>query len=575
MRLADLLLRQPNPHPLPPQPQSNLAAALAVLDRAQKELGDSVQLRQAKLRLWGRTATEASRREVTALGENLQAFSGAQRARLLRDLAETWVRLSDPALAETFLRRLIAEQPADLRARLSLLNLVLQSGRVDVARQIVTELRNSEGGACWHYAAAALLLAEAMGPGPMLKQARRHLIESARTRPDWGRLPLLAAQIDEIEGRFDDAINHYKTAFDLGERAPRMVYRLLKLLQEKREFAQAEIVFNRFEEQAPLQPDMARLGAELALANNNVKRAVALGMQALPGKSRDYRDYLWLARLYQADNRFADANDLLDEAVAFAPHTADTWVAIVEHLALSGRTDAVPLVLAQVQKKVPADRVAFTLARCHEVLGQFDQAEKYYRQAQAARPSDLALLSATADFFRRSDQPAKAIPFLRKLLDSNLAPFALQAPARQQLALILAGTGQTDGIVEALELLATGNYPDDECTRFLVLGFDVQKRDQAIMSFEELRKRFPISAEELFCFARVQLAAGNPDRARDLLFDLVAGNPDNPQYLAHYTRSLLQGGKLSEAAIYLERLQKREPFSPRTQELKAQFRPGR
>ena len=47
-----------------------------------------VPLRQAKLRLWGRTATEASRREVTALGENLQAFSGAQRARL----CATWPR---------------------------------------------------------------------------------------------------------------------------------------------------------------------------------------------------------------------------------------------------------------------------------------------------------------------------------------------------------------------------------------------------------------------------------------------------------------------------------------------------
>jgi tetratricopeptide (TPR) repeat protein len=558
--LADLLLRQ-----------RDFAGALAVLELAEKNLGESVELRQAQLRLWGGQPSEHNRQEATRLGENLQAFSGPGRARLLRDLAETWVRLSDPAMAEKFWRRLIEEQPSDLRARLSLLELSLQMGRIDQARQIVADLRKIEGekGIYWHYAAAALLLAESMGPNPRLDQARKHLAECYRNRRDWGRLPLLEAQIDEMEGRFEDAVKHYKEAFQLGERTPRMVSRLIKLMQERREFVPAEIIFRSFAEQGPLQPDMARLGAELALANNDVDRALVLGRQAVPADSRDYRDYLWLAHLYQAGSKFDLANELLAEARALAPHSPDVWVAIVEHLALSGRAAEVPRLLGQVQKFVPPYRLAFTQARCYEVLGQFDLAEQYYRQAMGQRPDDYALLAAVCDFFRQSDQPDKAVPLLRRLLEpASTAPFALQAPARQQLALILAATAK-DGVQQALDLLGSGSYPDDECTRYLVLGFDPARRDEAVKTFDDFRKRNPLSAEELFYFARIQSAAGNTERARDLLRELVSGNPDNPQYLAYFTRSLLQGGDVNGAVIYGQKLERHEPDSPRTRELKA------
>jgi len=123
------------------------------------------------------------------------------------------------------------------------------------------------------------------------------------------------------------------------------VTRLIRLLQERREFASAEIIFRRFEEQAPLSPDLARLGAELALANNQVKRALALAKQAIPEGSRDYRDYLWLAVLYQADDNFDMANEALGYALSYAPHTPETWVAVVQHLASSGRVAEVPRVL--------------------------------------------------------------------------------------------------------------------------------------------------------------------------------------------------------------------------------------
>jgi len=71
-----------------------------------------------------------------------------------------------------------------------------------------------------------------------------------------------------------------------------------------------------------------------------------------------------------------------------------------------------------------------------------------------------------------------------------------------------------------------------KCTRYLVLGFDVEKRDGAIASFERSANAIPSRRRSFFCFAKIHTAAGNLDRARDLMRDLVTSNPDNPQYLA-------------------------------------------
>ena len=70
-------------------------------------------------------------------------------------------------------------------------------------------------------------------------------------------------------------------------------------------------------------------------------------------------------------------------------------------------------------------------------------------------------------------------------------------------------------------------------------------------------------------------SAGNPDPARICFSTWSAGNPDNPQYLAHYTRSLLQGGKLTKRRSTLRDCRSTSRLARAAQELKAQFRPGR
>jgi len=544
--------------------------AVHVLDQAEKALGDSIELRLARLHLASQRSGAPARKVVAAMGENLQAFSAKDRTRLRRELAETWTKLGDPRQAEQTWRNLIQEQPGDLRARLALLELCLQGGKHDAARPMLAELRKLEGekGALWRYGAAALIVAESTSAGK-LEQARKHLAEASRLRRDWGRVPLLEARIDELEGKLDDAVKHYQSAIKLGERSANIVYRLVQLLQDQRKLADADRELRAFEEQGPLTPDLARLGADLALANGNPTRALDLARQTVPDDSRDYRDYLWMARFYQAAGQSAKAEESLGKAASLGAHNPDTWVALVEHLAHVGRQAVIPEVLAEARRQLPSERLLITLARCHDVMGQPDQAEKFFTEALAMAPNDVVLLASVADFFRRGDQPEKATPLLQQIIDGD-APASILTQARRQLALILAESGQ---VQRALALIDAniGSGPAraaDDRVRKLVDGFDPAKRKKAIKGLEETLKSPLGTADEVFYFAKLCEAGGNPTLAGNLLLGLVNSYPDNPQYLAHYVRFLQENGEVDEARTQFEKLQNREPDSKRTRALK-------
>ena len=123
---------------------------LRLLDRAEKQLGDVLELRLARCRIWAAEGGETARQSLTALAQNLERFAPEDGARLLRELADTWARLGEPARAEPLWRQLVQKQPGDLRHRLALLESCLSSkgqGEEGMARarSELAELRKLEG----------------------------------------------------------------------------------------------------------------------------------------------------------------------------------------------------------------------------------------------------------------------------------------------------------------------------------------------------------------------------------------------------------------------------------------------
>src|SRR5262249_3908796 len=150
----------------------------------------------------------------------------------------------------------------------------------------------------WRFAEAARLVRGANGDRRRLEEARARLNEAAARRPAWGRVPLLQAQLAELEGNTDRAIDDYlRAVVELGEREPDAVRRLVQLLYSRRRYLEADQAIRKLQEQAPLGGNLTRLATEVALGSDQRDRALELAYQAVPPDAPDYRDHVWLGHV--------------------------------------------------------------------------------------------------------------------------------------------------------------------------------------------------------------------------------------------------------------------------------------
>src|SRR5262249_52943355 len=145
--------------------------------------------------------------------------------------------------------------------------------------------------------------------------------------------------------------------------------------------------------------------------------------------------------------------------------------------------------------------------------------EAHYRAALAAQPDDLAVVRSVAGFYQRSNQPARAEPLLRALLDPRRkAPAADVAWARRPPAPGLAAGDEYQQFLNALQLIEVNlqaRIPslDDLRARAVILATRPSHRTEALRTFEGLLGRRALSAQEQFLMAQLYEEAGDWLRA--------------------------------------------------------------
>jgi tetratricopeptide (TPR) repeat protein len=449
----------------------------------------------------------------------------------------------------------------------------------------VADIERIEGadGTQAHYARACRLIWQARsGDKRSLAEARTRLAVVAARRPAWGRVALGQAQVEDLAGNGERAIGLYQRAIDVGERDPSVIQRLVQLLVPRQRYIEAEQAIRLLPESALQSGPFQRLAAEALLRTDNISRALELARTAVSKDSRDYRDHLWLGQVLWAANRPDEAEAALRHAVSLAETNPDAWVALVQHLARTGHKEKAEAALAEAGRKIPADQANLTLAQGHESLGRIKQAQTEYQAALSARPEDVTVLRALAGFHLRAGRPREAEPHLRKLITLSAQSREEADWARRLLALVLTSSGDYQRSREALALLGIldADAPPrrtevDNATdvRLIAAVLAAQKgrrpRRQAIRLMEELAARQPPTADDRFFLAQLHQAVGDWPKARTLLLELLAGRPDNAQYLCTLALGLLRDGQPDAAEVWLAKLEKAEPDSFRTIGLKA------
>jgi cellulose synthase operon protein C len=555
--------------------QGNVQGAVEVLKQAQTRRGKDPILLVARIELAARGEPVAARKAIADLEPGAEQFTGSDRARVLRSLAEAYFSLSDAKRPVELWKEAAKLAPQDLDVRLRLLETAYRAGDVDAIEQQLPEIRNLEGAggglAAWAEAARRVILAE-KGDRSQLAEARRRLNEARTRRPRWAPVAILEARIALLEGDGERATDQFVQAVRFGEREPAVIRAAVDGLYRRRRFTEARDLLHDCAEQTLATPDLGKRAAELTLMQAGAEgparqQAFEQARHAVPANSTDPHDYQWLAQVARAAGEPAEAEKLLRKALSLAEKAPDTWLALIQVLAGTDVKKA-EAALAEARGKITAEDAPFVLGPGYEMIGQVDKAREQYDALVAHRPNDPPALQVAADFYARRGPAAKADSCLRALLQPDLkVPDTVRSAARRELALVVVGNGSYQKFREAISLLDEGVKPptrEDELTRAVLLTMRPEKRREARTLLERLAKDGPLPPEEQFVLARLMDAEGDTTRADDLILNLLGTDAKNPNVIAWHVQSLLRRGQAQTARPWVDALKAVEPDSLRT-----------
>lgn len=545
------------------------AGAAAALDDAAQQLGDSVDLRLTRIRLVLSKSVEEATRGLQQLVQGAEKFPPDDRARLFQAIAGGYWILGNPAEASRLWKTVAELRPGELHVRMLLFDAALLADDESAMTRILDDIKQIEGDGPIHMYGEATRLIWRAGRGDRtgLAEARRLLTAAGARRPGWTRIPLGLARIDEIEGDAGRALESYRLAVQYGERQTNVIRRLVQLLYERQQYAEADEVLRGLQARAPISDDLARLAAEVSLRNLNPDRALELARQAVPSDSKDYKERIWLGQILSATGRGVEAEKEFRQAIDLAPDQPDPWVALILHHARRKESQQGEAVIKQAEEKLGgSEKGLLAMAQCYELLGQRDKAIARFQAVVKANPHEPGALRGAAQFYLTTGASEQSEPLLRSMLAPEAKAQATDLIwARRNLALITGLKGDEKGLGEAITLLdqnaARGETADDLRTRGMLFASRPARRREAIELFEKAEKVQPPRPDHEFILARLYEADGDWPKARERMLRLVGLKKDNSGYIASFANSLIRRGEWLEAEVWVGRLREIAPHS--------------
>jgi tetratricopeptide (TPR) repeat protein len=558
------------------------AAAVAVLEKGRAELGDPIELRLAQVGyVLDPKAPEASKR-LSALADGADRYPVASRHRLLRAVAEAAAAIGVNDLADRMWDEVVAVRPDDLSAHLMRFDRRLAADDEVGLGRASAEIRRVDGadGAFTRAARALLLIWKAQRQGDRggLAEAATLLDGLERDRPGWSRVAFGRAVILDLEGKPDAALSLFRQAFDRGERDPQVLRRLVALLVAKGRFAEANEVLTTLPGEASADPEARRLAAEVSLRSDDPKRALELAAKAVPADSASGADHLWLGQMRMAAGDAAGAEKPFRRAVELKPDDPDGWVVLVEYLVAVRRPGDAEAVIEQAKGKVRADALPLLLARSAALLGRSDEAREEFRKARTARPRDLKVLQAEADYLTAAQLWAAAREAWERVIALTGVPPEDKQFAVRMLAVCLAVDPDYATARRALDVFgppAEGEPPVVRRTRAVVLGLqrDRANKRAAIKLLEA--DRDTLAPSDRYLLAQLYHQVGDRAAVRVTMTDLLRTAGRNPLYLAFFAGWLLDQGEAADAEPWVAKLETLQPDSLRSAELRVRVQVGK
>jgi tetratricopeptide (TPR) repeat protein len=586
------------------QRRGNADEALALLGEAEKYLGERVELCLARCRCWARQGGPQAAQMLDQIAAAREKFSAKEQRLLLRSVGESYLQLGETKHARRTLERFAAKFPTDLGCRLALFDLLNRERDDAAVDRLTQEIMTIEGdeGALWRFCKARQLIAQAAKDrDPKTLEQANDLLSAVRNRRStWGQVAVAQAEVCDLAGNSDAALAKYREAVQLGEQSPAVIGRTVQLLSNAGRLTEVDEMLQKLREQNGAMVGLERVAAEIALWKQEPDQALTYAAKAVPADSKDYRDHIWLGQIQWAAGKNAEAEQHLRRAIDLAPDVSETWVALVSHLARTGAKEQAVQAVAEAQKKLSKERAALALGQCYEIVGQTERAKQLFEEALAARPADSLVLRQLGYLELRGNRPQEAKKHFEQIISLQGTSPTQIANAKRALALLLAAGGDYQETVKGLAMLgvldggaaklqpATAQNLADQRAKIVILARaqNLGQRRQAVSLLEDLLHRNQATLDERFLLAHLCGTVGEWPKAKEQYLSLLTSTQEavarnqrdsaalQKKYgdqLASFCAGLLQNDALTQVDVWLAKLERLEPSSPRTISLRAQL----
>jgi tetratricopeptide (TPR) repeat protein len=565
----------------------------ALLDEAQKQIGDAMELRLARAAVLTARGKPPRAAEFDALAAGAEAFGKVERYQLLFGLGQAAAQVADrngPGAAElracaiAHLKAAAAVLPQELLVRSVLLDQAVAAGRKDVIEEVLVEMAKIEtkDGPTGSLARVAIDFPEVkkMADGPArtakIKELRALAQQARDLRPNWPRADIAFGQLDELEGLIDDALKNYARALERGDVQESVVRRTVELYRLKQQDEKAVGVLNDLAIKMRLPDDLERF--------RSIRNLLAAGVpqnerptidRVAPAAATDHKLQLLRGALLATIRDNAGALAAFRRAVELADRDPETWGSLVSQLVGYGKLDEAKRAVAEADKKLSTAPAATAEARAalrialgglYEMVGDGTTAQSHFTAARELAPLELNPTRQMVLFLQRTNRGDDALKLLLAAKDSAAAEVARWA--RRHLALTMVASPNAYAVRRDALALVEGNLRDgksdteDLKARAVIRTVDPETREEGVRELRKMAESGELTPDEDYLLGKLAFDAGDFANA-ETSFQLAARPRPGvtPEHLAALVRVYLAMNNLARAEGALERLKANGPTS--------------
>jgi tetratricopeptide (TPR) repeat protein len=273
-------------------------------------------------------------------------------------------------------------------------------------------------------------------------------------------------------------------------------------------------------------------------------------------------------------------------AVEANPKAGNPRLLLVQTLVRAKQPEKAAVEVGEAQMAIEGDLAKVAIGQCYEIIGNTELAREHYEEALKQAPNNPDMRRTWVEFLMKTTAFAQAETELKQVL---LQKFGSSKPeqeyrrwAQQRLVDALRSQQKTEKLDEAIIVLndqikQSGRESLDDKRRMaqiLALYPSREKRQLAIEILEKLvekEKVVALEAEERWMLAGLYQKAGESEKSRTELRNLIATRKDDIRALVGYIQLSLIANEPAEADLYLSSLKKLAPKDPTTLDLEIQI----